>query len=125
MIDDDQEDQELFSDTLFSIDPSIVCIKPYDGEQALQMLTQASAALPDYIFVDLNMPVMNGFEFLEAIKKSPSLQHIPVIIYTTSANPKHKEQAMKLGASHFITKPSSLNELKNELKKLISNGVLG
>ena len=80
MIDDDYEDQEFFSDTLFSIDPSIECITPYDGGQALQMLMGVSDPLPDLIFVDLNMPVMNGFEFLKAVKRLEPLQHIPVII---------------------------------------------
>ena len=121
MIDDDSDDQELFSDTLSSIDPSVECITPNNGEQALQLLMGTSDPLPDFIFVDLNMPVMNGFEFLKAVKNLESLQHIPVIIYTTSSAPAHKEQAIKLGASHFLTKPTSMKELKNELEKLISS----
>jgi CheY-like chemotaxis protein len=120
IIDDDAEDQEFFSDALFSIDPSIECIKPYDAEQALEMLINVSDPLPDLIFVDLNMPIMNGFEFLKAIKTSESLQHIPVIVYTTASDSGHKEQARKLGASHFLTKPSSMKELKSDLDKLIS-----
>jgi CheY-like chemotaxis protein len=124
MVDDDADDQQLFSDTLFSIDPSITCITKDGGEQALQVLIATDDALPDFIFVDLNMPAMNGFEFLEAVKHLPSLQHIPVIIYTTSSEPKQKEQAMKLGASGFLTKPSCMRELKNELQKLISTRTL-
>ena len=123
MIDDDDEDQELFCDILSSIDPTIECIKPYNGEQAIDLLMGVSGPLPDLIFVDLNMPVMNGFEFLKVVKSSQSLHHIPVIIYTTSSDLNHKK-AMKLGASHFLTKPSSIQELKSQLKKLVLNHTL-
>jgi CheY-like chemotaxis protein len=125
MIDDDEEDKELFSETLFSIDASIECVKPYDGEQALQMLVDESNPLPAFICVDLNMPLMNGFDFLKAIKKSHLLRHIPVIIFTTSSDLKQKERAINLGASSFLTKPSSLKELKNELTKMISTHMPG
>ena len=122
MIDDDVEDQEIFADTLFSIDESIKCIKPFDGQQALGTLLKEGTILPDFIFVDLNMPTMNGYEFLKQIKDHQRLNHIPVIIYTTSSDRKDKEKAIRLGASSFITKPSELLELKRELEAVLSMG---
>jgi CheY-like chemotaxis protein len=119
MVDDDEDDKEIFSDTLLSIDPSITCVTPLDGKQALQMLMVDSEQLPNVIFVDLNMPVMNGFEFLKAVKSLRSIRHIPVIIYSTSSDPRHKAQAFTLGASSFITKPSSMRVLKLELTSVI------
>ena len=117
MIDDDVEDQEMFSETLYSVDQSIKCIKSSDGRQALQTLLKESV-LPDYIFLDLNMPMMNGYEFLKEIKKHEKLNQIPVIIYTTSSESKHKDEVLNLGAASFITKPSDLSELKKLLHSL-------
>ena len=119
MIDDDVEDQEIFTDTLFSIDESIQCVRPVDGRQALGALLKKGAVLPDLIFVDLNMPTMNGYEFLKEIKDHQRLNHIPVIIYTTSSDNKDKEKAKRLGASSFITKPSELLELKRKLEAVL------
>ena len=117
MIDDDVEDQEMFSETLYAVDQSIKCIKSSDGRQALQTLLKESV-LPDYIFLDLNMPMMNGYEFLKEIKKYEKLNQIPIIIYTTSAESKHKDEVLDLGAASFITKPSDLSELKKLLHSL-------
>ena len=120
MIDDDVEDQEIFAETLFSIDQSIQCHSILDARQALSKLLSKGANLPDFIFLDLNMPIMDGFEFLKAIKKQKTLSHIPVIVYTTSSESHHKDKALHLGASSFITKPSELAQLKHVIKGTLS-----
>ena len=116
MIDDDGDDQELFCQIATSIDHSIKCVSPSDGKEAFRLLLKEKAILPELIFLDLNMPGMSGFEFLKQIKNHNSLNHIPVIIYTTSAAAKDKEESVKLGAASFITKPSDLSELRQKLE---------
>jgi CheY-like chemotaxis protein len=118
MIDDDIEDQEIFSDVLKGIDPEIQCVLYPGATEALDLLEQGSQ-LPDWIFVDLNMPVMNGFEFLTAVKKSTALRSIPVVIYTTSNDQAHKAKARSLGAFSFITKPPDPVLLRNQLLALL------
>ena len=122
MIDDDVEDQEIFAETIFSIDPLIKCIVPIDGRQAIGSLLIKGAILPDFIFVDLNMPNMNGYEFLKEIKDQEHLNHIPVVVYTTSSDSKDREKAKRLGAHSFITKPSALLELRRELATILLKG---
>ena len=115
IIDDDEEDRELFRDAVESLDSSINCIQAIDGRDALTQLESASV-LPDFIFLDLNMPRVNGVQFLTEIKKCNKLSDTPVIIYTTSKLKRDKDETRKLGAVHFITKPYRLCDLQKEIK---------
>jgi CheY-like chemotaxis protein len=81
----------------------------------------ASDTLPDYIFVDLNMPRMGGLQFLKEIKQTETLKHIPVIIYSTSSNPGDIAKTRELGAVSFVTKPSRFSDLCNFLQSLITS----
>src|SRR5690606_28093529 len=92
IVDDDTEDQELFIDVVREVDPSIECISAFTGEEALTLLREDSPALPDYIFMDLNMPRLNGVQCLSKIKKMQYLQHIPVLLYTTSNWTRNKQE---------------------------------
>jgi CheY-like chemotaxis protein len=74
---------------------------------------------PDVIFLDINMPIMNGFEFLEEMMMHERLSSIPVVMYTSSAHHVQQEKAKMLGASDFITKPSDMNLLKATLETVI------
>jgi CheY-like chemotaxis protein len=83
-----------------------------NGEDALQMLQDKEGDLysgvPDLILVDLNMPKMNGFEFLEKIQEMPELKDTKIFVLTTSDDPEDKNLASKFGISGFITKPLKL-----------------
>lgn len=116
LIDDDQDDQEIFTLALEESDLNMQCTTCNNTSEALQKLITPGDFLPDYIFLDLNMPRINGIQFLTEIKKNSRLQHIPVIIYSTSSHPKDKEVTQKLGAAAFITKPSGIKELSVLLK---------
>jgi CheY-like chemotaxis protein len=115
MIDDDIDDQEIFREVLHEIDPLIICLQPSNAKIALSRLLEDNQR-PDFIFLDINMPIMNGFEFLEELMMHERLNSIPVVMYTTSTHKAQQEKAKMLGASDFITKPSDLNLLKATLE---------
>jgi CheY-like chemotaxis protein len=115
VIDDDTDDRELFSEALASINPVIVCDQATDGAEALKRLMERQLEEPDIIFLDINMPVMNGWQFLSRLKKDEVYKDIPVIVYTTSSNLKDKMIAEDLGALCFITKPHAFGHLKSML----------
>src|ERR1700710_1619000 len=113
LIDDDKDDQEIFMLALQDINVAVACITANNGNDALQKFNDDETFLPDYIFLDLNMPKINGRQCL--IKKINRLKHIPVIIYSTSSAQRDKVETEILGASAFITKPSSISEFSKIL----------
>lgn len=120
LIDDDTDDQEIFTLALQEVNNRFRCEVSSDGYQALQYLTHAKR-LPDYIFLDLNMPRMNGKECLNEIKKIDRLQGIPVVIYSTSSFQHDIRETQELGAAAFITKPFSVDELTKTLQQFFQN----
>lgn len=120
LIDDDADDQEIFSAALNEVNPSIICYTAINGYDALNQL-QTKVVVPDLIFLDLNMPRMDGMQFLKAIKQNESLAAIPVIVYSTSANPKDKKETNSLGAIKFITKKEQFCDLCNLLKSILNS----
>lgn len=84
-----------------------------NGEEAIQHLqkieSENSDARPDVILLDLNMPKMNGIEFLTTLRKSHVWKNIKVFVLTTSEEKEDKEQTKKLGVSGYIVKPLKLN----------------
>lgn len=118
--DDDPDDLDFFIEAVKEVDPSIECHTARDGEEALLKLKKTLEVLPDIIFLDLNMPRINGKQCLIEIKKTKWLSEIPVIIYTTSSMQKDKEETNKLGASYFLTKPSDFKDLCKEIEDVLS-----
>jgi CheY-like chemotaxis protein len=122
LIDDDHDDQLFFLDAIRDIDATIVCEVANDGIEGIEKLK--SEALPDLIFLDLNMPYMNGFDFLLLIRKEQQYDDIPVIIFTTSSHQRDIETSRELGAKAFLTKPNNFNELAKKLAALVKNEFL-
>lgn len=119
LVDDDVDDHEIFKSALNQVDENIMLLIAGNGQDALKMLS-AQDELPDYIFLDLNMPRMGGIQFLTEIKKSASLSKIPIIVYSTSNHPGDKEKAIKAGAQQFFTKPARYSELCDLLQSLLT-----
>jgi CheY-like chemotaxis protein len=113
LADDDRDDRELFAEALAAVDPSVICEEAEDGKQALQRLAAEQADLPNLIFLDINMPVMSGWEVLKHLKENRHYAKIPVIMYTTSSGEKEKRIAADLGAICFVTKPDDIKLVKN------------
>jgi len=117
-VDDDRDDCELFTEAFHNIDQSIVCLTATDGQHALQLLA-AVAELPDYIFLDVNMPVMDGKSCLVELKNNERFKNIPVVIYSTTADKDEISELYKLGASFFIHKPNNYAALCETLEMFI------
>ena len=111
MIDDDEDDRNLFENALTEIDPAIQFDFAVNGKDALRYLNAEHNAPPDYIFLDLRMPGITGKQCLMEIRKSRRLAEIPVIVYTTSRDVLESKELKMLGASHFMSKPTSPEEV--------------
>jgi CheY-like chemotaxis protein len=116
---DDIEDYSLFLDVLESLDLEAGCFNVVNGMEALKYLDNC-LVLPDYIFLDVNMPTMDGKSCLKALKKDPRFKDIPIVIYTTSRNPMDEEFCRELGVLAYVPKPNSVVEAKASLQKIIS-----
>ncbi|HUM47649.1 MAG TPA: response regulator [Chitinophagales bacterium] len=118
IVDDDPDDAGLLMEAISEIAPQSKCFCIMDGKAALEFLERIKI-LPNLIFLDLNMPKLNGFECLKEIKKVHQWSVIPVVIYTTSKQKEDEILTRKLGAVDFITKPSNFEDIHEIAKKTI------
>ncbi len=88
-----------------------------DGSAALGKLQ--AGLLPDLIITDINMPKMDGFSLIEAIKAMPALKRVPVLTMTTESSPERREKVRRLGATGWIVKPITTEKLLSVLKKVL------
>lgn len=90
-----------------------------NGEEALQFL-EDKANIPDIILLDLNMPKINGIEFLKILKSNDDLKHIPTIILTTSNNQKDLLQCYRTGMSGYILKPLKYEDYVKKIEAVLA-----
>lgn len=115
LIDDDEDDREIFLSVVESIAPRVHCAVATNGQDAIVKLN-SSNLLPEIIFLDLNMPLMDGKQFLREVKKSELLKTIPVVVLSTSSDKETIIQTQNLGAEKFITKPDRYSGWEEQLK---------
>ncbi|QLG46567.1 response regulator [Costertonia aggregata] len=118
---DDDEDDRIFFRDAFSDIPSDSEISEFTNGVALLKALHDASELPDVIFLDLNMPLMDGFECLADIRDIKKFSKIPVIIYSTSFHKKEVERLQEMGATKYLKKPSSFNQLKTLLNKSLQD----
>lgn len=111
LVDDDEDDALLFREAVGQLGPVMKCFIAESGEKVFEVLSQHHSAQPHIIFLDINMPIMNGWDCLERLKEDPEYRHIPVIIYSTSSAKQDVDKAYNLGALTFVTKPEDFKEL--------------
>lgn len=111
IVDDDEDDKNLFIDSAKEVNKEINFMTASNGQEAMRILKDEHNLLPDYIFLDLRMPRINGRQCLAEIKKEERLSHIPVFIYTTSRDVNDSIDLGKRGAVHFISKPDNPTEI--------------
>ena len=117
LVDDDADDQLYFRDAISELNKPLECEIANHGREAIEQMNVPPP--PDLIFLDLNMPVMNGYECLAYLKKEDRYKDIPVIIFTTSQNANDIERSRKMGAELFFTKPSNFDILCTKLDKIL------
>jgi CheY-like chemotaxis protein len=111
LVDDDEDDRKLFFESVKEVDESISCVSAASCQEAMRYLKNDAMALPDFIFLDLRMPGLSGEKCLQEIKKDPRTLHVPVIVYTTSREVSDSIGLKKMGAAHFMSKPTSPDEV--------------
>lgn len=120
LIEDNPGDVRLTQEVLKSHNAQCVLQVVYDGEEALDYLSQAieKKRLPDIILLDLNLPRRNGLEVLEEIKKHPKLKCIPVVVLTSSDAAHDIEESYFFQANSYITKPVDFDEFYKVITKI-------
>jgi len=119
LIDDDEDDQSVFQLALEDIDTPVICRFARSGSDALNQLRDESFN-PACIFLDLNMPGMNGRQCLEELRKMDRFTSTPVFIYSTSSDDEMITEIKKLGATDYIIKPTSITVLTKILSERLS-----
>lgn len=120
LVDDDYIDIESAKREISKLSENVEFITVHNGTEALNMLTSRPDSLPDILMLDLNMPKMNGLEFLRIFKSYYSLNSIKVFIMSTSEEEYDKIMTENLGIDGYIVKPVKFNNAKskNAVEKL-------
>lgn len=117
--DDDEDDRTLFFDAVEDLNLPAAVQAACDGQELLNTLEKTADRLPDVIFLDINMPVKNGFDCLKEIRsRDGALKEVRIIMLSTSKNPDNIDLCYKLGADFYAVKPSSFQGLKDLLQKV-------
>ena len=97
-----------------------------NGHEALDILNDLSenGSLPHLILMDLNMPIINGLELLDTIRKNDQFKHIPTLLLTTSEAQKDIISAYELGANAFLVKPFNIDEFNEMVKRIVNFWIL-
>ena len=121
-VDDDEDDRQLFADALNALNDKITLAEAINGEKALAYLKKAKLAknLPCLIVLDVNMPVMNGKELFEILKKDEELASIPLVVFTTSSRHTEKE-FWGLKGIEMLSKPFKHSDLVHMVEDIIKN----
>jgi CheY-like chemotaxis protein len=112
LVEDDDDDVFLFRDTLSELNITCELIHVSNGLEGIKKLNLMKPEKPDFIFTDLNMPVMMGLKFLREIKKVRTFVDIPVFILTSSLKLSDKEESLAAGAAGYFKKSLKGDELK-------------
>lgn len=120
LADDDGDDRTLFIEAISEI-PLETQVTQFDNGVDLMDDLFSDKPLPDVIFLDLRMPLMDGFECLTDIRSFKQFSHIKVIVYSSSYHQREVNQLKRDGANRYLQKPNSFNQLKTLLYKSIKS----
>lgn len=117
--DDDEDDRKLFEEVVKDLPYLVHLTMARDGDETIKVLLQLTH-LPDVLFLDLNMPIKNGLDCLNEIKKNSKIKSIPVIIFSTSSYPGAINQVYDAGAHLYIRKPNDFLNFKRSIQYVLS-----
>ncbi len=118
LIEDDAIEVMKLQRTIKSLSLDHTVAVANDGEEALGYL-QNDEVHPDIILLDLNMPKLNGVEFLSILKNDENLKYLPTIMLTTSSNPKDLKECYRLGIAGYVIKPLQYDDYVSKIKLLL------
>lgn len=116
--DDDIDDFSIVSETLAEIDSRTRCINAMNGQEMLNLLENLTV-LPDVILLDINMPYMDGMSCLRAIRANTRFEGVPVYMYTNGKNPVDEAHCRALGATDYIVKHFSHDDMRHFFQGLV------
>jgi len=119
LIEDDMIEVMKLNRTISKLKLDHKIIEANNGEEALNILEDKDK-LPDIILLDLNMPKINGIEFLGILKSNPVLKYIPTIILTTSNNQKDLLECYSIGVSGYVIKPLKYEDYVSKINNLLN-----
>lgn len=121
LADDDSDDRDFFTDAIREVDPGVILKVARDGMELIDNLLRLSPGeLPDFIFLDINMPGKSGLECLEEIRNHKGgLKQVHIIMLSTSSDPGNIQKAREMGAACYAVKPSSFEKLKSLLGEIL------
>lgn len=120
LADDDEDDRLFFTDAFEELKINTIVNTFNNGRELLNYLNLPETILPNIIFLDLNMPILNGIECLKEIKQNDKFKEIVIAIYSTSSSDQDIEDTFVLGANIYIKKPSNFNNLKKVLSDIVT-----
>ncbi len=119
LIEDDAIEVMKLNRTISKLQLNHTITEANNGSDALKVLNETEE-LPDIILLDLNMPKINGIEFLSIIKRSEKLKHIPTVILTTSSHKKDLLECYKIGVSGYVLKPLKYDDYVLKIEKVLA-----
>jgi len=114
-VDDDIDDLQLLEEAIKSISRDLFFVQANNGKDALSMLDEL---VPDFIFLDINMPIMNGLDCLRLIRKISTFKRTPIIMVSTSISPDDKLLASEFNAA-YIQKPNNFRDLASRVADIL------
>lgn len=121
LIEDDQDDSSFIAEIIERFYPTYSLINIDTAAAALNILKEyQSSELPNLIIIDYQLLPITGLDLLKEIKQSYLFRHIPVAVYSSSAYYKHKTECLEAGACIYLTKPNTVQEIKEDLSKMLS-----
>lgn len=118
---DDPDDQEMLKDVFASIDNSFILCFVNNGKEVLSALKKLQDnQMPCLIVLDYNMPGLNGADILKEIGCNKRYEHIPKVVWSTSASEKFKQTCLQLGAADYIIKPFNNADLEKIARYMLS-----
>jgi CheY-like chemotaxis protein len=119
LIDDDAEEAEIFQYALEELNRPVKCINARSGKEAIAYLNKHHGGV-DYIFLDMNMPRMNGMECLQQLRKLEAATMVPIVLYSSSFLEEQKDLLEAMGANAFVNKTGSVFDLQNSLFRVFA-----
>ena len=119
LIEDDMIEVMKLNRSISKLEMNHKIIEANNGEEALKLLSKKDN-LPDIILLDLNMPKINGIEFLSILKSDDILKHIPTIILTTSNNQKDLIACYEIGIAGYVLKPLKYEEYVSKIENILA-----